>query len=423
MATDSPPRSTDTGVTSNTTELRRVLLYAHDTYGLGHLRRNLAIAGRLLRDRPGLQVVLMTGSSVSERFPIPRGLSLVRLPPVVKIGTESYRPVDPRWGIELVRRARSAIMSDVAQRFRPDVFLVDHAPQGMKAELLPVYATLRSESPATRIVLGLRDVLDDPDSVQRAWSEQGAYQTLEHVFDRVLVYGTEELFDVVSAYDLSPVVAAKLTYCGYICRPSGRSSTKPNDIGTFVLGVVGGGGDGTEVLSATLAASAGLGVKSLIVTGPLMSETDRLALTRRAALDEGAQVLEFIPDLSDAMNRAGAVVTMGGYNSLCELVATGTPTVVVPRIHPRREQLMRSELFAGRGLISVVEPGADLAQRLQGALSLALAAGRRRGPCELNLSGLDSVDEAVESEARLSRASSVVAHRPGVVVSKVRMSA
>ena len=172
---------------SSGTKLRRVLLYAHDTYGLGHLRRNLAIAGRLLEHRPGLQVVLMTGSSVAERFPVPQGLALVRLPPVVKVGAEDYRPRDTRWDIELVRRARSAIMADAARRFRPDVFLVDHAPQGMKAELLPVYAALRSASPATRIVLGLRDVLDDAVSVQQTWSEQGAYETLETVFDRILV--------------------------------------------------------------------------------------------------------------------------------------------------------------------------------------------------------------------------------------------
>jgi len=230
------------------TRLRRVLLYAHDTYGLGHLRRNLAIAGRLLQHRPGLQVVLMTGSSVAERFPMPRGLALVRLPPVVKVVAEDYRPRDQRLGIDLVRRARSAIMADTARRFRPDVFLVDHAPQGMKGELLPVFATLRSASPATRIVLGLRDVLDDPDSVRQTWSEQGAYQTLETVYDRILVYGSPGLFDVAPAYGLSAAVAAKLTYCGYVCRPAEHRTPGPSESEAFVLGTAGGGGDGAEVL-------------------------------------------------------------------------------------------------------------------------------------------------------------------------------
>ena len=405
------------------TRLRRVLLYAHDTYGLGHLRRNLAIAGRLLQHRPGLQVVLMTGSSVAERFPMPRGLALVRLPPVVKVGAEDYRPRDQRWGIDLVRRARSAIMADTARRFRPDVFLVDHAPQGMKGELLPVFATLRSASPATRIVLGLRDVLDDPDSVRQTWSEQGAYQTLETVYDRILVYGSAGLFDVVPAYGLSAAVAAKLMYCGYVCPQTGQRTPGPRAGEAFVLGTAGGGGDGTEALSATLAASASLEVKSLVVTGPLMGEADRLALAHQAAQDPRAEVTEFIPDLSDAMSRASAVVTMGGYNTLCELVASGTPAVVVPRIQPRREQAIRAELFARRGVVAVVAPGADLDARLRDALGAALAAGRRRRPSGLELDGLDRVDGAVEAEARLSRVRAVPASWPGHAEPRGRASA
>lgn len=410
-------------MSSNRTALRRVLLYAHDTYGLGHLRRNLAIANRLLEGRPGLQVVLMTGSSVAERFPMPSGMTLVRLPPVVKVGAEDYQPRDSRWDIELVRRARSAIMTDAARRFRPDVFLVDHAPQGMKRELLPVYAALRSASPATRIVLGLRDVLDDPASVRRTWFEQGAYETLESVFDRILVYGSADLFDVVPAYGLSRPVAAKLTYCGYICRPTRPPAARAEAGQTFVLGTAGGGGDGAEVLSATLSACAALGVKSLIVTGPLMSQADRFALAHKATADPLAEVAEFTPDLSEAMSRASAVVTMGGYNSLCELVASGTPTVVVPRVQPRREQAIRAELFAGRGVASVVVPGAGLAVRLQGALATALGSGRSRGPSGLELGGLDNLDEAVEEEARRSRLPSLSSRRPGHAEPRVRTSA
>lgn len=402
--------------------LRHVLLYAHDTYGLGHLRRNLAIAGRLLAHRPGLQIVLMTGSPVAERFILPRGLTLVRLPPVVKVGAEDYRPRDPRWSIDLVRRARSAIMADAARRFRPDVFLVDHAPQGMNGELLPVFAALRSASPSTRIVLGMRDVLDDPASVRRTWFEQRAYETLETVFDRVVVYGSSNLFDVVSGYGMSPAVAAKLTYSGYICRPTGCIRPSFSAGGAFVLGTAGGGGDGTEVLSATLAASAALGVASLVVTGPLMDAHDRLALAAQAAGDPRAEVVEFVADMGSVMDRAGAVVSMGGYNSLCEIAARGIPTVVVPRMQPRREQAIRAELFARRGVVSVVAPGADLDSRLGRALGAALAAGRRHGPSLLDLGGLDRVDQILETEAMLSRSQPDRQVSPAVLA-RVRASA
>lgn len=379
--------------------LRRVLLYSHDTYGLGHLRRNLAIARRLLEARPGLRVLLMTGSSVAERFPLPRGLMVLRLPPVVKVGAGQYRPRDQRWDFDLARRARTAIMSDAARRFRPDVFLVDHAPQGMKGELLEVFATIRSTLPATRIVLGLRDVLDEPATVRKNWSEQGVYETLETVFDRVLVYGSQDVFDVVGAYGIPPAVAAKLDYCGYVCRPPARPALDDQGGGRFVLGTAGGGGDGAEVLTSTLVASAAIGVPSLVVTGPLMGPNERLEIAQRAGAGRGADVVEFVPDLAASARRASAVVTMGGYNTLCEMVSTGAPTLVVPRVHPRREQAIRAELFSRLGAVSTVMPGPALAERLQAALEVALAAGPRQGPVPIDLGGLDRVDAALENEA------------------------
>ena len=398
-------------MTAQPTHLRRVLLYSHDTYGLGHLRRNLAIARQLLGHRKGLQAVLLTGSPVADRFDRPAGLDLVRLPPVVKVGAERYKARDGRYHFDLVRRARSAIILDTARRLRPDVLLVDHAPQGMKGELLPVFDELRALSPSTRIVLGLRDVLDDPGTVRRTWQAQGTYETIASVYDHVLVYGDAELLDVFDAYALPPAVAAKLTYCGYVCRPgSTTASAEPHGDEPFVLGTAGGGGDGAKVLEATLEAAVQLGLRARLVTGPLMDEPVRLRLVARAERAGGrASVTELVPDLGALMGRAAAVVTMGGYNTLCELVASGSPAIVVPRVHPRREQAIRAQLFARRGAVSVVNPGPALEARLAEALRTALRAGPRRGPATIPLEGLEHVDAAIERAARAVR-SAALAH-------------
>ncbi len=381
--------------------LRSLLLYAHDTYGLGHLRRNLAIADHLLQAHPGLQAVLMSGSPVTGRFTLPTGLSVVHLPPVVKVGPERYQPRDQRLDLRLVRRARTAIMADVARRLRPDVFLVDHAPQGMRGELLPVFDALRQSSPATRVVLGLRDILDDPATVRRTWTADGVYRTLSEVFDRIVVYGSAGLLDLGAAYQLPPQVADKVSYCGYLARP-GAPAARP-DPATTVVGTAGGGGDGARMLAATLTACRALSLPSLVVTGPLMEPAERRALEAQAAADPRARALEFVPDLGATVAGAGAVVTMGGYNTLCELVRSGVPTVVVPRVQPRREQAIRAQLFAQRGLVQVVEPGADLAARLEPALAAALAAGRRETAPNLDLGGLPRLGGILEAEAAHSR--------------------
>ncbi|NNN02964.1 MAG: hypothetical protein HKL87_03085 [Acidimicrobiaceae bacterium] len=389
-------------MTRTPSTLRRVLLYSHDTYGLGHLRRNLAIAEHLLDGHPHLQVVLMTGSSVADRFSTPARLKIVQLPPVIKVGDEDYQSRDPRWSTDLVRRSRSAIMKDTARRFQPDVLLVDHAPQGMKKELLPVFEVLRSESPATRIVLGLRDVIDTPEIVRNNWENAGVYDTLEEVYDRILVYGNADLFDVASLYGLSDEVSAKLTYCGYVSRHRYGTSAR-DDVEDFVLGIAGGGGDGAEVLAATLSASAALARRCVVTTGPLMSEPDRRVLERVAASHDHASIVEFVSDPSEMMSRAKVVVTMGGYNSLCELIALGASTVVIPRVHPRREQAIRAQMFADLGIVSVELPGEDLASRLRDTLARVIDSEEVTSSTVLDLGGLDRIETALELEASASR--------------------
>ncbi len=372
--------------------LHRLLLYSHDSFGLGHLRRNLAIASRLLSRVAGLQIVLVNGSPAAGRFPLPKGLSLVSLPPVVKVGPEEYRSRDPRVEFGVVHRARAAIVADVAQRFLPDVFLVDHAPQGLKGELLPTFAQLRRYSPATRLLLGLRDVIDDPAVVRSVWKQQGVYETLETVYDRVLVYGDRDMFDVGDAYGLSPSVLAKTRYCGYLCqsRVADAAPVLPGccDGRPFILGAAGGGEDGFDILMATLLAAEAVGVPSVIVTGPFMSSEAQSELKAAARRCGAAHLVEFAPGLQHLMATATATVTMGGYNTLCEIISTARPAIIVPRMWPRQEQAIRAAMFADRGLVSVVEPGPGLVLRLTSALRDALRR-RRDGTTPVDRGGLD----------------------------------
>ena len=384
--------------------LQRLLLYSHDTYGLGHLRRNVLIAEDLLTHVPGLQAVLLSGSPVAGRFPLPRNLTLVPLPPVVKTGVDEYAARDSRLPFSVVRRARTAIMADVARRFEPDVLLVDHAPQGMKGELLPVFDALRRWSPATRIVLGLRDVVDDPSAVRHAWAEQDVAATLRDVYDRVAVYGSHDLEDVAE-YGIPGSTLARTTYCGYLCRRPAPAEA-PFDGWTpetrFVLGTAGGGGDGVEVLRATLAAAERLRLPSLLVSGPLMERDERGALEAEVAASRAGRLVEFMPGLEGIMTAASAVVTMGGYNSLMEAVPSGSPTIVVPRTWPRREQAIRAQLFAARGLVRVVPAGAALADRLAAALQVALAEPRRAA-VPFDTLGLPRLRELLLAEARIAQ--------------------
>jgi predicted glycosyltransferase len=383
--------------------VRTVLLYSHDTYGLGHLRRNTAIAHALLARDPSLNIVLLSGSSVADQFPTPPQVSVVRLPSVIKTGSERYRPVDRSRSMRSLRAERAAIISSTLLRLRPEVFLVDHAPLGMKGELSRALRVARERLPGMRVALGLRDILDDPAVVRRTWREQGIYEVLESSYDRVFVYGSQALFDVTAEYGFPARVGGRTRFTGYIAKdhepelplesarawPSVASGTRR------VLVMGGGGGDAEPLfklfLRAWPAVQRDFAAHALLVTGPFMDARVRSALVDDAGELDGITTVGFSSCMLSLVSTAELVVSMGGYNSLTEVVAAGKPLICCPRETPRTEQLMRAEILERLGLARVVrldsEP-AELAraihQSLQSAeheLSLAgaidLGGGRR----------------------------------------------
>lgn len=360
----------------------RLMMYAHDTYGLGHLRRSLAIAGHLAHAIPGLNTLLVTGSPVAQHFVLPPGADYVKLPSVVKTGDDQYRARDLDLTPEGIKRLRAAIIAEVSAHFAPDVVLVDHAPLGMKGELLPALRHLRQAASHTRIVLGLRDVLDEPQRVREQWSAQDVYAAIERFYDLLLVYGQADVFDPVSAYAFPASLAERTHFCGYIRRedPVRSAADLRAELGLgdgpFVLVTTGGGGDGTALEEAFFDALPYIGcddaLQAVIITGPLMAPEEHARLEARCGNHLPVRLLRFHPDVPGLMRASTLVVAMGGYNTLCEIMASGRPAVIVPRSHLRLEQHIRTQAFAARGLVEML-PADDLTPaRLATAVKRAL---------------------------------------------------
>jgi predicted glycosyltransferase len=363
----------------------RVMMYAHDTYGLGHLRRSLAIAGHLAQAIPGLNTLLVTGSPVAHHFTLPPGADYVKLPSVVKTGDDQYRARTLNLTPERIRQLRAAIIAEVSAHFAPDVVLVDHAPLGMNGEMLPALRHLRQSAPSTHIVLGLRDILDEPHRVREQWAAQDVHSALEEYYDRVLVYGQADIFDPVSAYALPPALAERTHFCGYIqreepVRPAAELRAELNlGADPFILVTTGGGGDGTALEEAFLDALPHIGrdraVPAVMITGPLMAEEERARLEARCAEYRPVRLLRFHPDVPGLMRASALIVAMGGYNTLCEILASGRPAVIVPRSHPRLEQYLRTQAFAARGFVDML-PAAELTPA---GLAVAVERGLEQG--------------------------------------------
>jgi predicted glycosyltransferase len=393
----------------------RVLFYSHDTFGLGHIRRTLCLVRALLDEEPAVDVMLATGSPIIRRLAIPAEVRVLPLKPVVKTGAERYEARDGSMDRRQVLAHRSWQLLGAVGFFRPDVLVVDHAPLGMKGELVPALNLLRSKLPWARTVLGLRDILDEPEVVRQTWREQHIYQALERYYDRILVYGERRHFAVDREYALPAAVCSKLEFTGYIRKrdPVVAASVVRDRLripakAPFLLATAGGGGDGAEVLSTAIAAVARIqrerpALRALIVTGPLMDERTQRSLAAAGEQVPGLKVAAFMPDPTSVMAAADVLVGMAGYNTVTEVLALGCRAVLVPRVFPRREQWIRACLLQRYGLAQMLEPADLTPESLAQAVERSLHE-RRRPPTEaIALDGTEHAVAAIRSLLRDSR--------------------
>lgn len=340
----------------------RFVFYSHDGVGLGHLRRNLAIATALTEAAPDASVLLATGCDDLGAHGLAPNVDVLVLPGLRKVANGRYAARRlPMSGRE-VRALRAAQLETAVRSFGPDVMLVDKHPVGVRGELRPALDALREKG--GRVALGLRDILDDAAGVAAEWSAARVVELMERYIDRVLVYGDPRVLDVVAEYGLPPSLAARTRYCGYVVNPEPDRARLAETLPAFagrldgrpaVLATAGGGEDGGTLLEAFIAAARDAPWDAAVVCGPQLEPPRRHAL-RALALEADVDFHVNEPELASWFPRVDALVCMGGYNTLCEAASSGTPVVCVPRVSPRREQLIRAQAFSRLGLIRVLGP-------------------------------------------------------------------
>jgi len=344
---------------------RRIALYSHDTQGLGHVRRNIAIASALVEAHPATDVLLLTGAPEAAALPLPANTEVVTLPTLHKDVSGGYRPKTLGMGLPALLELRGQIVAAALAAFDPDLFVVDKAVRGVHGELDT--ALRRLQGTGTRVVLGLRDVLDAPAATVREWQATGSTETIRDYYDEVWVYGDPEVFDPAAAYDWPWSVRSKLVYTGYLAdhRPDYLPPRSHPDRAAdrwlvpaepYVLCLVGGGQDGAGLAEAFARTDLPPGHRGVLVTGPYMSQEQRRHLEEIARTRTALTVHGFTPRAHELIAGAAAAVTMGGYNSVCELLAARCPALVVPRTVPRMEQAVRAEALTRLGWVDTLPP-------------------------------------------------------------------
>jgi predicted glycosyltransferase len=340
-----------------------ILMYSHDTYGLGHIRRSMAIASHLLG--PRVNILILTGSPIAGRFAFPEQIDFVRIPGMIKRTNEEYLPLSIKINARHALDIRKNIITATVKTFQPQLFIVDKEPLGLKREVLPALQWLRRSLPGTRTILGLRDIMDDARTTRQEWQEKGVYQILEELYSEIWIYGNRDLYDPIREYGISDAVSRKIHFTGYIPRkvpsPEGVQSIRKEhglqEDDKLVVVTTGGGGDGFTVMDTYLrmleSTPRPQPFKSILITGPFMPKSERKNINKRSR-KLGVRMFHFYRQMEKIFAAADVVVSMGGYNTLCEILSQGTISLVIPRETPRKEQLIRAQTFQRQNLIDYI---------------------------------------------------------------------
>ena len=343
---------------------RRIALYSHDTMGLGHMRRNLLIAQSLTTANAQHSVLLLTGAFEAKSFPFPPNVDCVTLPALYKTRTGAYEPRRLGLSLDQLLNIRVQTLLGALQAFQPDLFIVDKEARGALGELDPALEFLHHTG-RTYIVLGIRDVLDEPEVVRREWTERRTEEAIRAYYDAVWIYGDPKVYDAVREYEFSPEVAAQARFTGYLDprQRSSLASTAADPLGELDLGddrialcTVGGGQDGASVALAFAESELPSGTTGVLVAGPFMPPEMRERLHTISSHRPNLRVVDFTPNPDALLARADCVISMGGYNNVCELLASRKKALVVPRVTPRREQWIRAERLQRLGALDVCHP-------------------------------------------------------------------
>ena len=334
--------------------------------GLGHTRRSLLIAQSLVQSSLQPNILKINGAYEMNSFAMPQGVDCLTLPALCKRTDGTYRSRCLDIPLEELIHLRSEAICSSLEAFEPDILIVDKVPRGAQNELDLTLKSLRAAG-YTHCILGFRDVLDDPVTIQKEWDREGNEKAIRDYYDAIWVYGDPAVYNQVSEYHLSADVAAKVHYTGYLDQCMRLKFTNiPHTAdpladlglppGRFILCLVGGGQDGDRLAETFAHAELPPLTNGIILTGPFMSTEVQQRLRSIAASNSRLFVLGFINKPEHLITLANRIVAMGGYNTICEILSFEKRAFIVPRVKPRMEQMIRAKCMNDLGLLDILHP-------------------------------------------------------------------
>ncbi len=377
----------------------RVLMYSHDTFGLGHLRRCRTIAHALVQNFSGMQVLIVSGSEIAGAFDYRSRVDFVKIPSVIKLRNGEYTSLSKHIDLKNTIDLRRSIIRQTAESFQPDIFIVDKEPMGLRGEIEDTLGYLRSKG--TTLVLGLRDVMDAPHLLDAEWKRNDVLSKIDLHYDHIWAYGPPDFYDPLTGLHPPQSVREKMEFVGFLQRSaSGDLQSQHMPDSDYLLVTTGGGGDGVDLVEDVMNAylhAPDFSQRALVVLGPYMAADHRAAFMAKGQRIPQVEVIEFDMRMEELIAGSKAVVGMGGYNTFCEILSFDKPALIVPRTTPREEQLIRATRASELGFVDMLHPdeSSDPARMMAALRAVCERARPSQGWFNVRMEGLPNIARLV----------------------------
>lgn len=345
----------------------RILYYCQHVLGIGHFLRSMEIASAFFEH----EVFFVEGGAPLPGFSTPNHVQRLALPPLM-MDPEFRRFETDESQVREIQEIRKKRLLEIYHTARPHVLVIELFPFGRKRfqfELIPLLEANRTAPQPAAVVCSLRDILvekADPDAYEAkvlAW--------VNRFFNLVLVHSDPECVRLEETFRRVSDIRPPLVYTGYVTR-SGPSLPLPRMAEKILLST-GGGRVGTQLIEAVCRAFERIPNPALrleIFEGPFMTPEDKRFLTSLTRKDPRCTRRSFSHSFLTDLFQAGLSISMAGYNTCMDILASRVKALVYP-FPQNREQALRAERLAARGALKVLRSldPQDVAEQIRKTLS------------------------------------------------------
>ncbi len=334
--------------------MKRILLYAANGVGLGHLKRVSLVAENFKSEK--IEIILATSSKKPNAFGKFYN-HLIKLHPISnKIIKSSSENLDKR-------QKNKEILLKSFKKFKPDLVIADFLLNSWEFTFHPLRSALDKFKTRAVFVWRFKDFKNLDDDL-----DNKEVRNKLRYFDKIVIsHDEDEMKYLLSSKALKKIKdIPNAEICGPIIQDldkdkikKTRSRHKISSEDFLITVTLGAGGvlkegsceSAKKIVDNFLAIHNRLikntpNLKAIIVTGPYFKNTEKKKFPK-------LKFVKFEKNLPELLSLSNLVISAAGYNTCNEIIQAKTPAILIPLLRGSNEQFERAKYLRKKGIALV----------------------------------------------------------------------